>query len=165
MHKINSQKNISRAFTIVEVVVVPAILLMVVLAVMNAFTAYVKTSKNSLDTVKASYILDEGVEVMKMFRDQSWDAKIATVSVETPIRIFWNGTTFATTSSVSLIDNMFDRSIILSDVKRDDVTRDISSSGTVDVGTKKVTVSVSWNSGSGTTTRFISAYITDIFSN
>lgn len=159
-----SKKKIC-GFTIIETVVVPAILLMVVLAVMNVFTAYVKTSKGSLNTVKASYLLDEGIEVMKTFRDMSWNQKIAGNAVDTPFQIYWNMNSFATTSSGVLVDDVFNRTITLSDVYRDDNTKDISSSGTIDPNTKKVTVNVSWNEGSVTTTKSLSAYITNIFTN
>ncbi|MEI7513337.1 MAG: hypothetical protein WCJ74_01815 [bacterium] len=165
MNKINFQKNKNTAFSIIEVVVVPAILLMIVLAVMNAFTAYVKSSKGSIDAVKASYLLEEGIEVVKTFRDVSWNSKIASSTVDVPFRIAWNTNSFATTSSTALIDGMFDRTIVLSNVYRDNVSKDISTSGTIDNNTKKVTVSVSWNSGSGTTTKTLSAYVTNIFSN
>jgi prepilin-type N-terminal cleavage/methylation domain-containing protein len=154
-----------KGFTIIEVVVVPAILLMVVLAVMNAFNMYIKISKNSLNTVKASYLLDEGVEVVKMFRDISWNQKIVKNQTDVPFRVLWNLNSFATTSSTTLIDGIFDRTIILSSVYRDNTTKDISSSGTIDDNTRKVTVSVSWNDGSGTTTKSLSAYITNMFSN
>jgi Tfp pilus assembly protein PilV len=165
MNKTNLPKKNSRAFTIIEVVVVPAILLMIVLAIMNAFTAYVKSSKNSLDTVKASYLLDEGIEAVKTFRDVSWSQKIAGNTVDVPFRISWNTDSFATTSAITLIDGVFDRTITLSNVYRDDSTKDISSSGTIDDNTRKVTVNVSWSNGGSTTTKSLSAYVTNMFSN
>lgn len=152
-------------FTIIEVVVVPAILLLVVLAVMNAFGAYVRTSKGSVDTVKASYLLDEGIEVMKIFRDEGWEQKISTLPIDTPIKIFWNGSSFATTSSQVLIDDKFEQAIVLNNVYRDNLTKTISTSGTIDTNSRKVTVYVSWNTNMGTTTKSLSAYISNIFSN
>ncbi len=154
-----------KGFSIIEIIVVPAILLMIVLAVTNLFTAYVKASKGSLDSVKASYLLDEGVEVLKVFRDTSWNQKIASTTVDIPFRIVWNGSSWATTSSQVLVDGMFDRKITLSNVYRDNITKDIAPSGVIDNGTKKVNVSVTWNSGSGTTTKTVEAYITNLFSN
>jgi Tfp pilus assembly protein PilV len=158
-------KKIRKGFTIMEVLVAPAILLMVVFAVMNSFTAYIKTSKNSLNTVKASYLLDEGVEVMKIFRDISWSKNIVSNPVDTPFRIFWNTNSFATTSSETLIEGKFDRTIVLSNVYRDNLTKDISEFGTIDDNIRKVDVFVSWNDGSGTNIKTLSTYITNMSSN
>src|SRR3989344_5170826 len=51
----------------------------------------------------------------------------------------------------------------------DDVYRhggeDITESGTLDPDTKKVTVSVSWRAQSGTSTRSLSIYMTNMFNN
>ena len=170
MSKINLQKNISKnyrhAFSIIEVVVVPAILLMVVLAVTSVFTAYMKSSKESLNTVKAVYLLDEGVEVVKIFRDISWNEKIASIIVGNPTRISWNGTAWATTSSATLIDGVFDRTITTGRVFRDSSTKDIVlTPGILDPDTKLVTVDVSWNENGATTTKTLSTYITNIFGN
>lgn len=153
----------SKGFSLVEVLVAATILLVVVLSITRVFSGYVVSSRGSIDSLKAAYLAEEGIEAVKIMRDTGWAS--STAYLAGTYRIAWNGSTWATTTSTMLIDNLFDRTILIEPVYRDSVTKDIETSGTVDPGTKKVTVSVSWNSGAGTTTKALTTYITNLFDN
>jgi hypothetical protein len=110
-------------------------------------------------------LLDEGAEALRLMRDDGWTTNIASLTVDTPYRLAWNNAWTATTST-ALIDNYFDRTFTLSSVSRDASSYDIvSSGGTADTNTKKATVSVSWNDGSGTTTKSVELYLYNRFAN
>ena len=60
--------------------------------------------------------------------------------------------------------DIFTRTINITNVKRDNNTKDISTIGTEDSGTKLVTITVSWVEGGITISKTLSFYILDIFS-
>ena len=74
----------------------------------------------------------------------------------------WTATTTATTT-----DKLFTRTFVLASVDRNITTSDISpTGGLLDPNTRKYTVTISFPSAStGTTTRSISGYITNLFNN
>jgi len=152
-------------FALVEIIIASAVMVIVVLAVMNAFSSYVKASKNNLDSVKASYLAEEGIEAVKIMRDNSWNQKIATITVGSAFPINWTGTNWATTSSNVLIDGKYDRTIVLNNAYRNAGTNDLETTGSLDVNTKKVTVNVSWSNNGSTTTKVLETYITNLFEN
>ena len=97
-------------------------------------------------------------------RDTSWSSNIATQSSGTVFYLAWSGSAWSTTTTNTFIDSTFERKVVFSDVYRDG-SQQISSSGTLDSNTKKVTVTVSWQSGGATSTRALTAYISNLFSN
>ena len=97
-------------------------------------------------------------------RDNGWTANIASQTASSTFYISFNGSTWVSTASNTYIDGTFERSVVLYDVYRDG-GEDITESGTLDPDTKKVTVSVSWRAQSGTSTRSLSIYMTNMFNN
>ncbi|MEK7066025.1 MAG: hypothetical protein AAB965_00445, partial [Patescibacteria group bacterium] len=77
------------------------------------------------------------------------------------VNSMWTSTT---TGYGRYIDGDFDRTFVLSNVYRNS-SDSIASSGTLDSGTKKLVVSVSYRTLLGTTTKTMSTYITNLFSN
>lgn len=150
---------------LVEIIIASAIMIIVVLAVMNAFSTYVKASRNNLDSVKAAYLAEEGIEAVKIMRDNGWTLKIAPIATGTAFRVGWTGTIWTSTTSSSLIDGKYDRTIVLNDAYRNAATKDLEASGVIDSNARKVTVNVSWNDNGATTTKTIETYITNLFEN
>lgn len=155
-----------KGFSVVEVLVVAAILLTVTVSVSQIFPRFIVSFREASPVAKANYFLEEGVEVVKIFRAESWSKNISTLQNNTPYRISFDAgnMTWATTSSTELIDGKFDRVIILSEVYRDENGR-IASSGNVDVDSRKVDVNVSWQATSGTTTKTLTTYMFNSLNN
>ena len=159
------QKNINKGITVVEVVIASAIILFVTSAVFSSYTLTSKLAFQNTSLLQASLLAEEGVEAVRVIRDSGWNANIAPLSLGIPYRFFWNGSTWVSTTTLFLIDGAFDRTFTLSSVNRDGNFNIVSSGGTMDLGTKKVTVSVSWKTGYSTTTKSIESYVYNTFNN
>lgn len=160
----NNLRRKEKGFGLVEVVVGSAVLSVALFSIANFFQTALSASKNIESVTKGSYFLEEGVEVVKLFRDMSYSSNILNMSTTTPHYYSWNGTSWATTTVNTLIEGRFERKFTLSDVKRD-ANSDIAVAGTYDPNVKLVTVNVSWLSPIGTTTRSIQTYVLNIFNN
>lgn len=159
----------TRGFSLAEAMVAIAVITSVFLALIIAYNKFVTAAIDTQPVVKVSYLLEEGVEAVKSLRDISWNTKIAALSTTTTYYLTFSTSTAvwsATTSLVSgYVDATYLRSFTLTDVNRDATTKDISAVGVYDPGTKKLTVNVSWWSHAATTTRTLTTYITNLFSN
>ena len=108
--------------------------------------------------------MEEGLEVVTFLRDKGWANNIAKLSTTTIYYLSWSGTDWATTTTPQYVDGMFLRKISVADVKRDGSDR-IASSGTYDPNTKQITATVEYYQGHSTTTRVMSTFITNLYSN
>src|ERR1035437_2920812 len=111
---------------------------------MSATSKGIDLSTRSLRQVEANMLMEEGVEATKSIRDTSWTT-ISGLTLNTNYYLsFTNAWTLRTTQS-ALIDGIFTSTIVFSQVYRHS-NDDISSSGTPDIGLKKVNVTVNWKS-------------------
>lgn len=157
-------KNYSHGFGMVEMLIGTAVLSVSLLAIASYFQTALRASSTTQAALQADYLLEEGIEIAKTFRDTSYTNNFIKISTTTTYYLVWNGASWATTTTPALIDNKFDRTITFTDVKRD-ANSDIAVAGTYDPDIKLVTVSVGWVSVSGVTTHTIQTYITNIFNN
>lgn len=141
-----------------------SVLSVALLGIATFFQTTTRASRTTQVAIQGDYLLEEGVEALKIFRDLSYTNNFSKLSTSTPYYYQWAGTNWATSTTNILIDGKFERSFTLADVQRD-ANSDISSVGAYDPDTKLATVSVSWSDASGTTTRSIQTYITNIFGN
>lgn len=160
----NNSYRIKNGFGLVEMIIGAAILSVSLLSISRFFQATNRASSLTKSSIQGDYLLEEGVEAVKLLRDAGYENNILKISTTTPHYFLWNGTNWATTTVDMFIDGKFERKFTLADVKRD-VNSDIATTGTYDPDIKLVTVSVSWRDPVGTTTRSIQTYITNIFNN
>lgn len=169
---INKNKKIL-GFTLVEVLVACSIISLSMFALMQTAEKGIRLSEEALKKSQASLLLEEGAESVKSIRDNSWTT-IANLNLNTPYHLFFNTTTkvwVLDTSTTNLsgsipsypIDNVFDRTVTISSVGRDANDKILGSGGTIDTGTKKVTVIVTWNSQKVSVSKSLSFYISNIF--
>lgn len=154
----------NRGMALVEILIGSAIISMGILAASSAYSTYVSYALANQKNIQASYILEEGLEVMTFFRDKGWTANISKLGTTTTYYLSWSGTDWATTTTPQYVDGQFLRSISVTDVKRDGSDR-IASSGMYDPNTKKITTTVDYSQGHATTTKSVSTYITNLYSN
>lgn len=157
-------RNNTKGFGLLEIVVAISIVSFSLFSVMSAVILALRVSEGSGKNVQAAYLLEEGVEALRILRDTSWQNKIANLAAGVNYYfVFGNGAWQATTSAPALIDQIFERKFVLENVYRngDD---DIAQSGSLDNGTKKAAITVSWRTQQGTTTRNTAIYLTNIFS-
>lgn len=155
-------KSFSKGFGLIEIIVGSAILTVSLIAVSTYFQKSLQLNQDSAKTVQASFLLEEGIEVVKFFRDINW-LNISGLNPGVSYYLQFDGTKWATTSSNVFVDGTFERKLVIDNVFRD-VNDDIVSSGGInDPDTKKATISVSWLGRSGVTIKSISTYLTNIF--
>jgi Tfp pilus assembly protein PilV len=157
-------------FTLVEAIIGVAIIVLLLSGIIALYTKYVQAFSDTADTITAQYLLEEGMEVTRLFRDNSWSNSLAKFSTTTPVRFTFSTSTsaWATTTANVFIQGVFDRYVTVSDVRRHNTTKDITSSvsgSAYDPNTKLVTVTVAWKTSTATTTKSISGYLSNIFSN
>ena len=155
-----------QGFGLVEVIVGIAIFLLALTGLLTAYNVFVRVGMNTLGTIQATYLLEEGVEAVTAIRDYGWNANINNLTAGTNYYLFWdwNNGRWITTTAVSKIDNVYSRYVTFRNVYRDS-NDNIAENGTIDGGTKKVTVNVSWQNGATTTTRSVATYLTNLFNN
>ena len=155
-------KIFKKGFGIIEIVIATSIISIAFLAMMSTSNVSLKFSGKSALRLKADFLLEEGVEVVKIIRDNGWQANIASLTMGTNYFLEFNGTTWLASANNFLIDDVFERKFIVDNVYRD-INDDIFSSGVLDPNTKKITAYVSWPEDGSTVTKSISFYISDIF--
>jgi len=153
-----------RGFGLVEMLIGAAILSVSLLGISNFFQTTLRASSTTKSAIQGDYLLEEGIEATKIFRDLSYTNNFIKMSTTTDYYFTWSGTNWATTTMNTFIDGRFERKLRLADVVRDG-NGDIAQVGTYDPDIKLVTVSVAWSDPVGTTTRSIQTYITNIFGN
>lgn len=166
------KKNLG--FTLIEVLVACSIISLSMFALMQTAENGIRLSNEALSKSQASLFLEEGAESVKSIRDNSWTT-ISNLNLNTPYHLFFNTTTKAwelNASTTNLsgcipsypIDGVFDRTITFYSINRDATSGDIvSEGGNPDIGTKKVTISVTWNSRKVVISKSLSFYISNIF--
>lgn len=155
--KYNNRHN--AGFGLIEILVGSAILVTVLLSFSFFYKEALTLSNRTTLFVQSNLLLEEGLEVVKLMRDSGWDANIVSVATNTPHHLAFSGNMWTSTTTVALIDGIFDRVLIFEDAFRD-INDDIATSGTYDPDIRKVTVEVSWYNPA-TTTRAVSTYITN----
>lgn len=152
-----------KGMALVEIIIGSAIITTGILAAITSYNTYISYAMSNSKNILASYILEEGLEVMTFFRDVSW-LNISGLSTTTTYHLAFNGTAWATTTTPEYVDGEFLRNITVSDVQRNGSDQ-IDSSGVYDPNIKLITTTVEYSQGHATTTKSISTYITNINAN
>lgn len=129
----------------VEILVAVSIITVSILAAMAVSQKSIFVSRQAFHSTQAAFLLEEGAENARIARDNAWSNVVALNSSEQV--------------------GIFTRTVVASNVNRDNSSKDIVvSGGTLDSGTKLITVTVSWNEGGSAISKTLKFYISDIFS-
>jgi len=156
--------NRNRGFSLVEALVMMFIATLSVFFIWRVYVSYIKISTSNPSIFQASFLAEEGIEAVKFMRDSGWNSNIAPLISGTSYTLTFENNAWGVTTTPVFVNSKFDRRVVLSEVYRD-VSGNIASSGSLDQGTRKVLVAVSWQKDTGTTTREITTYVSDIFNN
>lgn len=151
-------------FGVVEVVIGATILSVVFMALFSFFFSALKVARHTTEMTQVSFLLDEGIEVVKLLRDESWSANIATATTSDPYIINFSANKWEITTGSDIIGGTYHRTVRFEDVYRD-ANDDIATSGTLDPGTREVSIEIEWWDGGATSTESTATYITDLFGN
>lgn len=156
--------RMSMGIGLIEAVAGISIISVFIFSLMLASQLSQRIVGESVKNIQASFLLEEGVDAIKILRDTGWSSGIGNLATGSNYFFYYNGTTWISTTDNVYIDGIFERKFSLDNVYRN-ADDDITPSGTLDSGTKKAMVSVSWQGRAGTTTKSASFYLTDLFSN
>jgi Tfp pilus assembly protein PilV len=153
-------------FGLVEVIIAAGIISTVIGTLIATTNTFFKSSRSTTSDVKAGYLLEEGVEALKVMRDGGYTANISSLSNNTSYYFSWNGTIWTSTTTITKIDNVFYRTMELGAAYRDG-NSDLASTGSLDNDTRKATITVTWfdQGRNGTSTKTLVTYISNIFDN
>lgn len=151
-----------RGSGLIETVVGLAIIFVSIFFLIKTYNYYLKFALSHKNDVEASLLLEEGVEAIRFIRDRGWSSYISPLSVATPYSLYFDGSVWMSTTTNKYVDETFSRTFIINDVYRGSNDQ-IAQSGTLDPGTMKATVSVSYPTILGTTTKSMSFYIANLF--
>ena len=156
--KINfKQKN--RGISLIEVIIATSIITVSMISISIVYGNFVSLSVKNTDKIQATFLLDEGVEALKMIRYESW-SKIASSTTNVDYYLVWENNKWNSTTTQIIIDNKFIRKYKVRNAYRDNNINlyESAAQGNIDDNSKIIDLSVSWNNGS-TTEKNISFYI------
>ena len=156
--------KLNNGFTIIEIVVVIAVIITVFLTVLSFFVLDIKATERSQMRLKAIAFAKEGIEGIRNFRDRTtWDVD--------GLGLIIAGSDYYLVSSSAGWDlvlgsediNEFNRRIVVNRVSRDinDDIEAIYNPLNDDPDTKLITVVVSWSDRQGNASEVLSTYLTN----
>lgn len=160
-----SKKNLfsnKKGFMMVEIVIVASIIAVAFIAIIAVAQKSLQVGRQSIHVSQANFLLEEGAEAVRIARDNAW-TNISNLTLGTNYYPTFSGGTWTLSTTPSTV-GIFTRKVVLSAVNRNAGTGNIDPAGTLDTGTKLVTLTVSWQEGGITKTKTILFYINDLFS-
>ncbi len=161
-----SKNNYKKGSGLAEILVAVFIFSIILGSLVEVASIYLAGSGESLKSTKGAYLAGEGIEAVKIIRDTGW-GNITSFTDNTNYYLYFDTSSstnniWKATSTISLVDSIFTRTFKSNSVYRDINGRIVQSGGTLDLHTKKITVSISWKLKNATTTKLLSTYIADI---
>ena len=157
-------------FGLVEIVIAIGIITSALFASAVLVKMASQAIRQTTQSEQATFLAQEGIEVVRLLRDISWSSNIAPLAAgSTYYPVFNSGTqTWSLdTTNPGPIAGSFTRTVSVEDVYRKNADDDIVDASspepkTIDPGTKKIIVETSWGSSPVHTKEFIT-YVADIF--
>jgi len=153
-------KKFNQGIALVEIIVAISIITMALLAILTVIQKSIYISRQSLQQAQASFLLEEGVEAVKVVRDNDWSL-ISSLLPNTNYYLEFNSNLPNLTTTQNSLD-IFTRIITTEYVYRDN-NDDIAVSGVLDEGTRYITITISWLNGGQVLTKSLSFYLANIF--
>lgn len=151
-------KKTQYGFFLIEAVIATAVVATTLVMMLGASTNVSSIGRYSLQKTQSAYLLEEAAEVIKIIRNQSWTT-IANLTNGTTYYMQWGSGTWSYTTTPQQT-GIFTRTVVFSAVSRDTGDAIVTSGGTVDSGTRRATITVSWQSNGVTRSETMQLYIT-----
>jgi Tfp pilus assembly protein PilV len=163
---VRTNRNVG--FGIIEILVAAAIISTAIFSLFNVFVLANRLSGEAGNKIRANFLAEEGLEVLRYLRDDSWSRNLAGLTAGTSYYISFNSGTSQWsigTTNPGVIDSIYTRVITLENVSRDSSDNIVSSGGTNDPNTKKFNASMTWSERGAIQTLLLSTYLADSHSN
>lgn len=146
----------------IEIMVASTIIVVAFLAVILVANKSVRVGARAVHTSQANFLLEEGAEAVRIARDNAW-TNISNLSLATNYYPTFSGGTWTLSSTPNTV-GIYTRTVVVENVNRNAGTGNIDPAGTLDTGTKLVTITVSWLESGISINKTLSFYINDLFS-
>ena len=159
-----------QGFGILEIVIASAIIGGTLFALVSIFLLSRDTIIFSTQKLQASYLAEEGLEVLRFTRDSGWSRNMALLSPGADYYLIFLPATSEWIVSFSAqppIEGLFERSFKVENVSRDGSSNieTTYNAANNDPGTRKVTVKVDWSYKNKNQSITAETYLTDLFAN
>lgn len=158
----NAYTTHARGFTAVEVLIGVALASVILIFAANTVALFINAGRVVSEKTKALYLAEEGLELVRFVRDESWST-LSALSTSGTHYLGVTSSSITTSTTPEYIDG-FRRSFTVKNVYRNTTTNDIVASTTggsaADTDSKYITVSVAW--GTPTTTISMTSILTDL---
>ncbi len=147
--------------TLVEVVIGIGIISVSLVAIGLSINTYVAARSALLHNLKATYLAEEGYELIRAVRDTNWNTLDA-LTVNNRHYLSVSGVAPAITTTPEVIDTVFRRSFVVRNVYRnasDDIVSSTTPGARIDDGSRQFDIFVAGPSGTST----FQAILTNIF--
>ena len=162
MTKKQTQPN---GFGIVEIIVAIAVISLTFLSIYQLLLTSARLMNDDTRRIEALYLAQEGIEVVRLLRNQSWSSGIAPVIPETLYYpMLENNAWTLSRSDPGPQNGRFTRTIMLHTAYRDS-NDTLSESGTEDPDTRKVTVTVTWQEREQARSVTLETYLANFLNN
>ncbi len=148
----------------VEVLIASGIMAVVLVTVIGVYHSLAALSMQNTEKIQSAFLLEEGVEAIRIMRDSGWTSNIGPLSVNQTYYFRLQGGVWQATTTPQIVDE-FERRVVVSDVYRDGSFNIVNSGGTLDANSRKALISVSWSTKSGTSTISAETYVFNTFNN
>lgn len=125
-----------------EVLVASAILVTATIGVVGALRLYASIVAADVERTQAAVLVQEAAEAVQLMRDASWDTEVASLALDTTYHLAWENGSYAATTTEVLLQERFTRTVTFSAVERDANDNIVTSGGTADDDTRRVTIAV-----------------------
>lgn len=163
MNNVNFIKG--RGASLVEIIIASSVITLTLVVLISVYSMVAKFALSNVRVLKATILAEEAVEVLGYMRDAGYASNIALLNNGTTYRIFWDGTKWISLTSSVLLEERYDVAFVLSPVYRDANFNVVSNGGTLDLGSRKAVITVSWREGQASSTKSLETYLFNTFNN
>lgn len=153
-------------FGLIEIVVAVSIAALLIVGLGQVTQVSLALLREERMNFEAALLVNEGIEALRMLRDASWSRNIAALSTGINYFVSATSTWGVWDTSRPYIRNRYHRTIRLDPAHREIGTdRIIDAGGYDDLGTRKLTATVSWQGRNGTSSVSSVTYLTNFLQN
>ena len=153
--------KMTQGSALTEVVLVAAILSVVSLVFLGTFSTLSRFHERDLFTIKGELLAEEGMEAIRFIKDGDWNILSGLIAGNQNY-LALSPSSWSVTTIPEIIDGVFHRSFRVYSVSRDVSDDIVTSNGTVDSNTLRISVSVDWNWRGATSTANYQSIMTNI---
>lgn len=156
-------KKSTQGFGLIEIIIGAAIVMVTIMGMTRSSGYGLQATKRISDQQRAGFLISEGVEALRLIRDDSF-ANLSGLSTGTTYYLYYNNTInkWKATTTPQVVDTIFYRYFTVANVNRDSNDDITSSGGTLDTGTRKIHLEVAWRLLDATSTKTQDFYLSDI---